>query len=198
MKKYLYILVHFGLSSGYLYGYTMMENNGKEFYGSCNNGQNFSGNYLDNNSFSICGPNGCTSGTSLSAKITKICKGKKYSKKKTILNIKKKSLIFSKRIGDYSIENGLMDKFNFRIMKLAASIGHKSIFSINKNQRVYLLRYYPPHKIMASKKGDIYISSHNIHKYNKSNIKEVMMTEGYYKIKDSSGSIYYVRESDTF
>ena len=114
----------------------------------------------------------------------------KHKTTKHIITIKKECLVFTKRVGDNGIESALMSPFAYQVMKALFSMGNKDGFLLGKKSSSLKLKYYSPHKVTVDKHGN-YINSKNTGQYTK------MLIDGYYKVKDNTGSIFYVRKNCT-
>ena len=99
--------------------------------------------------------------------------------------LKKNSLIFKNRKAKKGIEFYLLSKSGYSLAKLHATLGKENVFKLNKNMSVLRLRYYAPYKISTDKDGNYEPKG----KYKK------LIIDGYFKVKDETGNIYYVKES---
>lgn len=117
-------------------------------------------------------------------------KSAKKSMSHKLISIKKEAVVFKRKDGDDSIFSALTSNLNYNAMKALAMMGNHSYFVVDRQTKVNLLKKYKAHTVLTDKYG-------NYPSGKKGNAKKTMLIDGYYKVSDSSGNIFYVRKSDT-
>ena len=129
--------------------------------------------------------------------IKKILDMNKNATKQKVGKIKDGSMVFNKRIGKDGIEEALCSKLTFSSFKLGALMGDENVKVIKGEAKVLVLEYYKIHQVIVDKHGNYaeHISD-KLKKLKKGELKKINIIDGFYKIKDGSNNIYYIRESD--
>jgi hypothetical protein len=110
------------------------------------------------------------------------------TKKSNTIHIKSGALVFFKRNGNDGITSTLTSEVSYHSTSAMFRMTDKYGFITSKKSSVSKLKYYPSHNIKTDK-----------YKNYKENGKfTTKLLDGYYKVKDSSNNVYFVRKNETY
>jgi len=114
-----------------------------------------------------------------------------------IVIIKKGSIVFKKKKGNYGIESYLTSETNYNFAKMDVKLGKKDLFILSSNAKVKLETCYPIYDVIVDNYKNYKNTDPNkFQKLKKGIYKKIPLIESYCKIYDEEQHHYYVRKQD--